>query len=155
RDVHRFTHINTYTNRDIQTHTHRCTHVHPLGRARILTIFTVTIWEENHQQHKFQEQHCTCRCSFFLLLSQSLTSFLTNLPHIQPSLLTSFSTHQPSLSLCNNANVLLPQPWMSTQTLSSPPGLTLLSGFQLLLVTSFHPAAPPLIQLLQNESCVA
>ena len=48
------------------------------------------------------------------------------------------STHNPSLSLCNNANVLL-----DTYSVSLPLVLCLPSGLQLLPVTSVHPAPAP------------
>ena len=53
-------HLKTYT----YTHTHSYTQLKPLGRTRALTIFSVTPREENRQQHKLQEQHRVCRCSF-------------------------------------------------------------------------------------------
>ena len=129
--MHRLAHVCTY-----DTHTHTHTHTLPPG---VLTVVTVTTWDKNREQDQLQQQHLMCRCSFFLSESGSLASVLTNLPTRSPSLLTSFSTHTPALSLPDNADGLRPQPWTPTQTLTSPPGLTLLSSFQLLPVTCLHP----------------
>ena len=129
-----YTHAGTH-----DTSTHARIHIsiptHPLSRATVLTIVTVTTWDKNREQHQLQQQHLMCRCSFFLSESGSSASVLTNLPTHSPSLLTSFSTHTPALSLRDNADGLHPQPWAPTQTLTSPPGLTLLSRFQLLPVS--------------------
>ena len=127
-DLHTCAHI---------THTHTHTHTHTLPPG-VLTVVSVTTWDKNREQHHLQQQHLMCRCSFFLSESGSLASVLTNLPTRSPSLLTSFSTHTPALSLPDNADGLRPQPWTPTQTLTSPPGLTLLSGFQLPPVTSLR-----------------
>ena len=123
------THTNTHRYAYVRMHT-----LHPLSRTTVLTIVTVTTWDKNCEQRHLQKQHLMCRCAFFLSESGSLASVLTNLPTRSPSLLTSFSTHTPALSLPDNADGLRPQPWTPTQTLTSPPGLTLLSA------SSLHPA---------------